>query len=221
MTSNEELLDSLKSSKVLRTRNIIKAFAEVDRKDFVPLDLKGYAYLDQPLPIGHGQTISQPYTVAFMLELLQPEAGDNVLDVGFGSGWTTALLASIVGPSGRVYGFEINKEVFAFGAENLYKRFSRRLSQTQRGLTQKDPFKIHNIELFNKSGWNGLIEHAPYDGILVSAAGKEIPEALKEQLQVGGRLVIPVDQSVVMLERLSEDKFKEEVYPGFVFCTAC
>ena len=204
MESLEELVNSLESLKALKSKQIISAFRKIDRKKFVSSDLKDYAYLDQPLPIGRGQTISQPYTVAFMLELLGPKKGDKVLDVGFGSGWTTALLAEIVGAKGKVYGLEINTTVFKSGCINLEKAAKRALA-------------ISNITLFNKSGWNGLIEHAPYDRILVSAAAGELPQALKDQLAVGGRLVIPIDQSIVMLERLSEDRFKEEAYQGFVF----
>lgn len=217
MESNLALVESLKNAKVLRSERIIKAFTKIDRKDFVPSEFQAYAYLDQPLLIGHGQTISQPYTVAFMLELLRPQKGDRVLDIGFGSGWTTALLAAIIGPSGKVYGFEINKEVFAFGAVNLKKAAKRGRPSHERGALSGSAQKLGNMEIFNKSGWNGFAEHAPYDRILVSAAASAVPRDLKEQLVTEGRLVIPINQSVVVLERLSENTFKEEVYPGFAF----
>ena len=238
MKSNLALVESLKSAKVLRSEHTIKAFTKIDRKDFVPSDLKHYAYLDQPLPIGRGQTISQPYTVAFMMELLQPQKGDKVLDIGFGSGWTIALLAAIVGGEGRVYGFEIEKSVFKFGAENLEKSGKRGFPSRERGTLSGSTQKLGNITLFNKSGWNGFAEHAPYDRILVSAVAGEVPKDLKKQLRVGGRLVIPVgksatyisekfkidrqkeidfSQAIVVLEKISEGKFKEEVYPGFAF----
>ena len=102
----EELVRSLKNSGVLKTAQLVEAFLKADRKNFVPENLKDLAYLDEALPIGEGQTISQPYTVAFMLELLEPQSGQTLMDVGYGSGWTTALLAQIVGDAGRVYAFE-------------------------------------------------------------------------------------------------------------------
>ncbi|MCD6283661.1 protein-L-isoaspartate O-methyltransferase, partial [bacterium] len=97
----ETLIQQLISEGYLKTPEIIKAFREIDRKDFVPSYLKKEAYINAPLPIGFGQTISQPLTVAFMLELLQPKRGDKILDIGSGSGWTTALLAYIVGQKDR------------------------------------------------------------------------------------------------------------------------
>ena len=96
------LIKELMAEGILKTPSIIEAFEKVDRKDFVPEELKDKAYLNTPLPIGYGQTISQPLTVAFMLELLQPQAGDKVLEIGSGSGWQTALLAHMVsGGNGR------------------------------------------------------------------------------------------------------------------------
>ncbi len=104
----------------LKTPEIIKAFEKIDRANFM-----GYktdlSYVDNAFPIGHGQTISQPTTVAIMFELLQPKPGDKVLDIGSGSGWTTALLSEIVGPKGKVYSIEIIKELYKFGKKNVEK----------------------------------------------------------------------------------------------------
>ena len=119
--SNLALVEKLISDEALRTPRIIDAFKKIDRADFVEVQYKDEAYGDYPLPIGHEQTISQPSTVAFMLELLQPATGNKVLDVGSGSGWTAALLAQIVGPEGRVFGFELVPELVKFGSENLAK----------------------------------------------------------------------------------------------------
>ncbi len=121
MRSNKELVEHLIKRGVLKTPKIIEAFKKIDRKDFVKEEFLEEAYFDTPLPIGFGQTISQPYTVAFMLELLEPKEGDTVLDIGSGSGWTTALLAYIVGNKGKVIGVERIKELVEFGKKNLAK----------------------------------------------------------------------------------------------------
>jgi len=115
MNTNKDLINELLQSDYLNTLRIIKAFEEVDRKDFVPPELKTEAYKNFPLSIGHGQTISQPATVAFMLEKLQAEKGHKILDIGSGSGWQTALLASIAGRQGKVIGLEIKDDLIKYG----------------------------------------------------------------------------------------------------------
>ncbi len=199
-----KLVKRLQKVGVLKTPRIIESFLKNDRAQFVPVNLKDDAYTDTPLSIGHNQTISQPTTVAFMMELLSPQPAQKILDVGFGSGWTTAILASIVGERGRVWGLEINPEIYEFGRANLQRS----------GFT--------NIQLLNQSGWEGLPDYAPFDKILVSAAApKKIPAALKEQLRVGGRLVIPVagnfGQSILVLRKIDKNKFEQADYPGFIF----
>lgn len=199
----EELVRKLREAGVLKTPALIAAFLKNDRQAFVPADLANEAYLDMPLPIGHGQTISQPYTVAFMMELLEPRRGQKVLDIGFGSGWTTAILADVVGTAGRVYALEIMPEVYEYGRANLRK------------------FAYQNIELLNQSGWDGFAELAPFDRIIAGAAAPEIPPALKKQLAVGGRMVIPVGEqfncAIRLLEKVSAENYKERDYPGFAF----
>src|SRR3989344_1658814 len=115
----KELVENLKLSGVLKPPAIIAAFLRADRKRFVPPEFQKDAYRDAPLPIGKGQTISQPATVAFMFELLQAKPGYRVLDIGFGSGWTAALLSEIVGPGGKVFALEVVPEVYEFGKRNL------------------------------------------------------------------------------------------------------
>ena len=115
------LVDNLIEDGYLKTPEIISAFRKIKREDFLPKNLKSLGELNEPLPIGKGQTISQPLTVAFMFELLQPKKGDIILDVGSGSGWTTSLLGEDVGKSGKVYGIEIIKEIKEFGEENTKK----------------------------------------------------------------------------------------------------
>lgn len=199
----KELVKKLVDEGVLKTKRIIEAFLANDRVRFVPEQLIGEAYLDVPLPIGEGQTISQPYTVALMMELLDPKVGQKILDIGFGSGWTTAILAHVVGPRGRVYGLEIVPELAAFGKSNLEKT------------------DYQNLELHHQSGWEGWPEAAPFDRILVGACAPEMPKALLEQLRVGGKMVIPVGQSfscaLRVVEKTSEQNFREKDYPGFAF----
>src|SRR3972149_2720436 len=113
------LIKELMEEGILKTPSIIDAFEKVDRKDFVPEELKDRAYLNTPLPIGYGQTISQPLTVAFMLELLQPEKGNKILEIGSGSGWQTALLAYIVSGERKVFAAELIPELMAFGRQNV------------------------------------------------------------------------------------------------------
>lgn len=168
----------------------------------MPEELESAAQANIPLPIGRGQTISQPLTVAFMLEKLEPLPGEKILDVGSGSGWTTALLAHIVGKKGKVIGIERVKELCDFGTNNISK--------------------YHLIEggrakIVCADGTRGYVNEAPYDRILVSAAADEIPKDLKKQLKIGGRLVAPVKGSIWMLEKKSEKEFAEVEYPGFAF----
>lgn len=196
------LVEILTKRGVLKTPAIIRAFGAVDRSQFVKPDFKADALADEPLPIGYGQTISQPYTVAFMLELLQPEVGDRVLDVGSGSAWTSALLAELVGPSGKVYAVELIPQLKTFGEENLKRE------------------GYASVEVFTGDGSRGLSEFAPFKRILVSAAAVGIPQALRDQLSVGGRLVIPVGayvQDMVSVEKLGKGNYREQRFPGFQF----
>ncbi len=150
---------------------ILDALAEVPREEFVPENMKLCAYDDSPLPIGHGQTISQPYIVALMTELLRPEEDDIVLEIGAGSGYQAAILSKLVK---KVFTVEIIPSLMVQAKDLLQK------------------LGYHNIEVLQGDGYNGLPQHAPYDGIIVTAAAGHIPPPLKEQLRPGGSLVIPV-----------------------------
>lgn len=194
-----ELVKELIALGVLQTPRIINAFKAIDRKDFVLPEYMSEAYQNYPLPIGYGQTISQPYTVAFMLELLQPKPGQHSLDIGSGSGWTTALLAHIVGSKGKVYGVEIIPELVTLGSENVEKYNLPQASITQAGK-----------EL-------GLRGRAPFDNILVSAAGEHLPKELLAQLKTGGTLVIPVQDNVLKIKKISEKNSDIQAYKGFAF----
>jgi protein-L-isoaspartate(D-aspartate) O-methyltransferase len=197
--SNMRLIESLNRTGVLRTPAVEEAFLAVDRKDFVIEKYSGSTYVDKPLPIGFGQTISQPYTVAFLLELLAPQIGDRILDVGSGSGWTTALLAHLVGPEGQVWGVERIPELVQLGKNNIAK------------------YSYQNVEIVEAGPEIGLKEYAPYDRILVSAAADEIPPGLLAQLKIGGVLVLPIRNAIWKVKRKSETEANIEKFEGFVF----
>jgi len=198
----QKLIDELIKDGYLRSPEVIDAFLRIDRADFVNTHIIDEAYGNYPLHIGFNQTISQPATVAFMLELLKVQKGDKVLDVGSGSGWQTALLATLVGHTGQVFAVERIDELLTFGRQNCQK------------------FNFDNIEFILGDGSKGLEDIAPFDRIIVAAAAPEIPPEFKKQLKVGGRLVIPIGegtQDIVMVEKQSDKKYYEERRPGFVF----
>lgn len=196
------LTNNLMRDGYLRTDLIIEAFANVSRIEFVPSDLELQADIDMPLSIGYGQTISQPTTVAIMLELLEPGPGQKILDIGSGSGWTTALLSYIVGKKGKVIALEAIKELCDWGRKNADKM---------------DFVKNEIAEFYNIDGSKGNPARAPYDRILVSAAANEVPQELKDQLKIGGKLVMPVKNCLHYIEKRGEKDYYEEEYPGFSF----
>jgi len=200
--THDELINQMIKEGYLKTSNIIKAFKKIDRINFVPEDLKEEAYVNAPLPIGFGQTISQPLTVAFMIEILEPEPGDIILDVGAGSGWQTAILAEIVGKKGKVFAIELIEKLAEFGKANVEKY---------------DFIKEGRVEFVQGDGVYGAPEHAPFDKIIAAASAPEIPKAWKEQLKIGGRIVAPVQSSVLLLVKKGEDEFDEFENPGFAF----
>lgn len=197
-----DLVDSLIKKGYLKTPEIIDAFKSIKRADFLPKNIAHLSELDEALPIGENQTISQPLTVAFMLELLSPEKGNKILDIGSGSGWTTALLSHIVGERGKVFALEVIPELSEFGKNNVSK-----YNFIKKGIAS---FLISD-------GKEGYRKEAPYDRILCSASSGEIPLALKEQMKIGGKMVIPAGFSIAFLEKEEINKFREEEYPGFAF----
>jgi len=202
-----QLINELISRSYLKTPEIIDAFREIHRKDFLRPEDKNDADLNEPLPIGYKQTISQPLTVAFMLELLSPKKGEKILDVGSGSGWTAALLAHIAGSEGKVYGVEVIKELKEFAEKNIGKY---------------NFLKSGVVKIFYGDGYKGLPEYASFDKIIVAAAADEVPEELLNQLKIGGRIVLPVgeqfaSQDMVVIDKTGDNKYKEKRYPGFIF----
>jgi len=212
------LIDNLIKEGHLKTERVIEAFKKIKRKDFLPEEMKVLAEVDEPLSIGSGQTISQPQVVAFMLELLELKEGDKILDVGFGSGWTTALLSQIVGEKGKVIAIEIVPELKEFGEGNVKK-----YNFIEKGIA----------ECILGDGSKGYTKEAPFDNILASATARELPKAWKEQLKVGGRIVTPIGTSIWLFTKKNKEKgdepsihlhsapkgfvFEEKEYPGFVF----
>ncbi len=167
---------------------VMEALGKVPRHEFVSASQADRAYDNAPLPIGHGQTISQPYIVALMTELLDPEPGDVVLEVGTGSGYQAAVLAELVQ---RVYTIEVIPEL----AEGASRRLAR--------------LGYANVEVSGDDGSRGWPEHAPYDGIVVTAAGRDVPPALAAQLKPGGRMVIPLGAAYAAQELTLVEKDAE------------
>lgn len=203
-----KLIDELIREGYLRTPGIIKAFRKIDRADFIPsagkdaLRLQAESEINAPLPTAAGQTISQPLTVAVMLELLQPALGDRVLDIGSGSGWTAALLAYLVGEKGRVTSLERLIELKEFAEKNINK------------------YGLENISFILGNGWNGYRENAPYEIIHVAAAVTSIPKELTKQLSINGRMIIPVGegrQDLVLVKKNKNGDIEEKRHSGYVF----
>ena len=196
------LVESLIKNNWLKTPIIIEAFKKVKREEFVLENMRDMAELNEALPIGFGQTISQPLVVAFMLEQLDPKSGDKILDVGSGSGWTSALLAEIVGSQGKVIAIELIPELKELGEKNAAK-----YDFIEKGI----------VKFICADGSKGYQSEAPFDAILASASAQELPEEWKKQLKVGGRVVAPIKNSIWVFIKKSENDFEELEYPGFAF----
>lgn len=173
---------------------VLDAMRRVPRERFLPKGQGAFAYEDTPLPIGQGQTISQPYIVAYMADALELGGGEKILEIGTGSGYAAAVLAEIVA---EVYTIERIKG----------------LADMARSVLQS--LGYDNVHVLHSDGTLGCPEQAPFDGIVVTAGAPDVPESLQRQLKVGGRLVIPVGKShsfqqILRITRLSEDEFERE-----------
>lgn len=183
----------------ITNQKILDAFQIIPRELFVPEYLKERAYEDAALPIGFGQTISQPFTVAFMTRLLEPKEDQTILEIGTGSGYQAAILSKLVK---KVYTIEIIKE--------LHKNALRIL----------EVLKLRNIEALNGNGYKGLPDKAPFDGIIVTAGASLVPKELLNQLTDGGKLVIPVGEGdIKTMTRFTKSgpECKKEEFGEFTF----
>jgi protein-L-isoaspartate(D-aspartate) O-methyltransferase len=185
--------------KGIADKKVLDAIGRVPRHFFMDNSFVHLAYQDQAFPIGQGQTISQPYTVAFQSSLLDIQAGSKVLEIGTGSGYQAAVLS------------EMGAEVYSVERQ---KRLHEKTGQLLKGIGYKD------IRLFLGDGNEGLVDHAPFDRILVTAGAESVPSQLLVQLAVGGLMVIPVglkSQTMIRIKRLSEDDFEQETFGDFSF----
>ncbi len=175
-------------------KRVLDAMSKVNRKAFVPENVRNLAYEDRPLPIAAGQTISQPYIVAYMIEALVLKGGEKVLEIGAGSGYAAAVLAEI---AGEVYTIERIDQLAEKAASSLIG----------------EGYK--NVHVLHADGTIGWRDESPFDAILVSAGAPEIPLALKQQLAIGGRMIIPVGadpkvQELIRITRVDEDVYDRE-----------
>jgi len=180
----------------IHDERVLAAMSKVPREEFVPQDVRAESYTDGPVPIGHGQTISQPFIVAFMTEQLRPSAKDRVLEIGTGSGYQAAILTELVA---EVYTIEII-ETLAKNAEATLERLGYK-----------------NVHVKVGDGYKGWPEHAPFDAVIVTCAPDHVPQPLVDQLKEGGRMIIPVggfgDQELYLLEKKNGQLEQRAVLP--------
>ena len=181
------MVDVQLKARGIKDQKILEAMRKVPRHTFVPENMVPYAYNDEPLPIGEGQTISQPYIVAYMTEALELRGGERVLEIGTGSGYQTAILAEIVR---EVFTVELVSALSYKAQENI-----KRLNYT-------------NVHLKIGDGTYGWRENAPYDAVMVTAAPDKVPHFLEEQLKIGGRMIIPVGSAIQELVLVIREKRK-------------
>lgn len=208
---NKELIEKLIKFGYLKTAIIIDAFKNIKREDFVLQEHKDIAYINSPLSIGYGQTISQPLVVAFMLELLDIRPGNKILEIGTGSGWQTTLIAHILcygygtdkkKCDGKIITMEIIKELSDFAKNNISKY----------EFIDKDVIKI-----VAENGYYGYEKDASYDRIISTASSDLVPKKWKEQLKIGGKMVLPVKNSINILTKTNNKKFEIKTFYGFSF----
>lgn len=199
----EGLLSYWQSRGIVTDKKVFAAFSEVKREIFVPPELRAEAYADVALPIGHGQTISQPSTVAAMTQALELRAGQKVLEVGTGSGYQAALIACVVGARGKIFSTEIIPELVALARKNLFRA------------------KVRNVQVLEMDGSEGYAKEAPYDRIILTAATPRVPLHLLLQLKEEGILLAPVGglfgQEMIRVRKLQGGKIQKENLGEYIF----
>ncbi len=207
MSSGEEITHAIKRQQLVEEikkqgitdERVLRAIAKVPRHKLVPPELEDWAYENRPLPIGEGQTVSQPFTVAYMTQLLDVKPGMKVLEIGTGSGYQTAVLLEM---GAKVFTIERVRSLYLSTIEKL------------KALGYIPAYAGYG------DGYQGLPEYAPYDRIIVTAAAPFVPQPLIDQLRPGGKMVIPVGkdvQEMVRIIKLPDGKIKKEIYDRFVF----
>ncbi|MDI9618230.1 protein-L-isoaspartate O-methyltransferase [Methanothermobacter sp.] len=204
MNERLRMVQDLIDKGYIKSESVRRAMEKVPRDEFVPEDERHRAYLDMPLPIGEGQTISAPHMVAMIAELLDLKRGMKVLEVGTGCGYNAAVIAEIIGREGHLYTIE--------RIRSLYERARQKL----------EALGYDNITVIHGDGSKGYPQEAPYSRIYVTAAAPYIPDPLREQLEVGGKLLIPVGsdkfyQELVLVERLSSGNYRSRNLGGVAF----
>ena len=191
MSAREELIENQLKKRGINDEQVLQAMREIGREDFVPEKVKKYAYEDRPLPIGKGQTISQPFIVAYMAEALHLQPTDTVLEIGTGCGYNAAILSRLVK---RVYSIEVIDWLAEYAKENLAKS------------------GVSNVTTSRGDGFIGWPEKAPFDAIILTAAPPAIPGPLKAQLKIGGKLIAPTgikSMKLVLLNKTDQELFHE------------
>ena len=202
--NRKALVDKLEKNGYIKSPDVKKAMLKVPREEFITPENRKYAYLDQPLPIGEGQTISAPHMVALICEFLELKKGMKVLEIGTGFGYNAAVVAEIIGQEGHLYTTERIEELFQLAEENL-KRVG-----------------YNNITVLHLDGTKGLTDEAPFDRIYATASAPKVPEPLKDQLKIGGRLLTPIGpqgyfQELVCIHRKDQHKFNSHKLGGVAF----
>lgn len=205
INERKELVRRLSKSGYIKTEKVRKAMETVPREEFLPASNRPYAYVDQPLPIGKGQTISAPHMVAMICEILELEEGMKVLEIGAGFGYNAAAVAQIIGKKGHLYSIE--------RIDSLAELAKGNLKRTGLG---------DNVTVIVGDGTKGYKEEAPFDRIYGTASAPSVPEPLKGQLEIGGIMLIPVGeqqyfQDLVYIKRESEDKYERKSIGGVAF----
>ncbi|MDO5835314.1 MAG: protein-L-isoaspartate O-methyltransferase [Methanobacterium sp.] len=200
----KDLVEKLFNQGYIKTEKVKEAMLKVPREEFMPPENSSYAYLDRPFPIGNGQTISAPHMVAILAEKLELTDGMNILEIGTGLGYNAAVVAEIMGDEGHVYTIERIPALVEKSRENLNKT----------GYSQR-------VTVMEGDGTTGYPDKAPYDRIYGTASAPKIPEPLKEQLKIGGKLIMPVGsdyyQELLLVMRISEDQYQTRNLGGVVF----